>query len=197
MDGKIKSLIFFVLVLFNLSISLSFSSEIYYFIDKNGVYHFTDLPDDERYKPFHLWDSGLTKEEIEYAIREISSRYNVDPLLIMAIIKVESDFNPHAVSVKNAQGLMQLTPITQLELGVKDPFDPYANIEAGIRYIKFLLDKYKHLELTLAAYNAGPTAVDRYGGVPPYKETKKYIKRVIKYYKKLKKRSLKGVKLAQ
>ncbi len=192
MGGKIRYVIFFVLVLSVFLVSLCFASEIYYFVDEKGVYHFTDLPDDKRYRPFRLWESGLTKEEIEYAVREISNRYKVDPLLIMAIIKVESDFNPYAVSIKNAQGLMQLAPITQSELGVKDPFDPYANIEAGIRYIKFLLDKYKQLELSLAAYNAGPGAVDKYGGIPPYKETRNYIKRVLKYYKKLK-----GVKLAQ
>lgn len=201
MDGKTKKVklnaVILLLLSFMLLCTASFSEKIYFFVDKNGVYHFTDIPDDPRYRPFDLWVSGLTKQEIKEAVEKIASKYKIDPDLILAMIKVESNFDHLAVSSKNAKGLMQIDPITQVELGLENPFDPYANIEAGIRYLRYLMDRYKDLRLTLAAYNAGPTTVDRFGGIPPYKETKNYIERVIKTYNQIKRRSFESVKLAK
>jgi Transglycosylase SLT domain len=117
------------------------------------------------------------------AIVEKSARaHEVDPLLVHSIIKVESNYNTHAVSNKGAQGLMQLTPSTARMLGVSNSFDPQQNIEAGVKYLKYLKDIYKDDRLALAAYNAGPGAVDKYKWIPPYAETENYVYQVGKRY---------------
>ncbi len=107
---------------------------------------------------------------------------HVDPLLVHSIIQVESNYNPYAVSSKGAQGLMQLMPPTARDLGVNDSFDPRQNIEAGVRYLKYLQDLYKDDRLALAAYNAGPGAVEKYKWIPPYPETQDYVNRVGQQY---------------
>ena len=107
---------------------------------------------------------------------------HVDPLLVHSIIRVESNYNPDAVSPKGAQGLMQLMPPTARGLGVTDSFDPRQNIEAGVRYLKYLQDMYKDDRLALAAYNAGPGAVQKYKWIPPYPETQDYVNRVGQQY---------------
>jgi soluble lytic murein transglycosylase-like protein len=107
---------------------------------------------------------------------------HVDPLLVHSIIQVESNYNPYAVSAKGAQGLMQLMPPTARGLGVSDSFDPRQNIEAGVRYLKYLQDLYKDDRLALAAYNAGPGAVQKYQWIPPYPETQDYVNRVGQQY---------------
>jgi hypothetical protein len=117
------------------------------------------------------------------AIVEKSARaHEVDPLLVHSIIKVESNYNVHAVSNKGAEGLMQLTPSTARMLGVSNSFDPQQNIEAGVKYLKYLKDLYKDDRLALAAYNAGPGAVDKYKWIPPYAETQNYVYQVGKRY---------------
>jgi hypothetical protein len=113
------------------------------------------------------------------AIDEAADLYNLDPNLIRAIIRAESAFNPFAVSRAGAQGLMQLMPAVSEELNVLDPFDPRQNIFGGARYLRWLLDRNDgNLDLAVASYNAGPGAVARYNGIPPYRETRNYVKKV-------------------
>src|SRR5262249_10956821 len=120
-------------------------------------------------------------------IRAVAAKYSVDADLIASVIAAESNFDPKAVSRKNAKGLMQLLPETAKRLGVKNIFDPQENIDAGTRYLRDLLGQYKNdLVLALAAYNAGPLRVQQYGRVPPYSETISYVKRVKKNYDKRK-----------
>jgi soluble lytic murein transglycosylase-like protein len=117
---------------------------------------------------------------------EIARTYNLDPRLLHAIAKVESNYNPRAVSPKGALGVMQLIPSTARLVGVSDPFDPRENIHGGARYLRYLLDKFGDLTLALAAYNAGPKAVEAYGGIPPYEETQRYVRSVLSLYQRLK-----------
>jgi len=127
------------------------------------------------------------KTPFEKIIRAAADRYGVDADLIHCVIAVESNFNPKAVSPKNAQGLMQLLPQTAALLGVKDAFDPEQNVDGGTHYLRDLIKKYSNLTLALAAYNAGPERVDQYGRrVPPYLETMKYVQRIAKSYAKIK-----------
>ncbi|HEX7190928.1 MAG TPA: lytic transglycosylase domain-containing protein [Thermoanaerobaculia bacterium] len=116
-------------------------------------------------------------------IERYADAYNVDPVLVHAVIQVESDFNPRCVSNKNARGLMQLIPETAQRYGVKNVFDPEDNIRGGVHYLADLLDMFGHdLERALAAYNAGEGAVTRYGGIPPYQETSTYVNRALTVY---------------
>jgi membrane-bound lytic murein transglycosylase B len=124
-----------------------------------------------------------TSADINSAIEQAAARHNVDPNLVRAVVKVESNFNPNAVSRKGAMGLMQLMPSTARQLNVKNPFDPEQNVDAGVRHLKQLLESYGgDVRLTLAAYNAGATAVARSSGVPRYAETQNYVRRITNLY---------------
>ncbi len=178
---------FFISTLILLATSSPFAEEIYQFIDRDGVIHFTNVPVDLRYKPLKKssYRNRYAEKELHQLIYELSSQHEVNPALIKAIIKVESDFDTTAISIAGAQGLMQLMPMTANRLGVSDPFDPRENIEGGIRYLKALLDIFNNdPRLALAAYHAGENNVLKYNGLPPIPQTKRYVEKVIGYYKK-------------
>jgi soluble lytic murein transglycosylase-like protein len=126
-------------------------------------------------------------EEVAFKglIVDAANKHKVPAALVAAIIHAESNFNPKARSYASAKGLMQINPITQKHLGLKDAYDPVQNVDAGTRYLNFLINKFNgNLKHAIAAYNAGPGAVSKYNGIPPYKETRKYVKKVLKYYSK-------------
>jgi soluble lytic murein transglycosylase-like protein len=122
-----------------------------------------------------------TQAGMDAFIKKVAAKYNVSPDVVAAVIEAESEFNPRAVSRRGARGLMQLMPKTAKTLGVDDPFDPRENIEAGVRHLRALMDRFgDNLPLVLAAYNAGEVAVIKHRGVPPYRETRAYVKRIMK-----------------
>lgn len=172
--------------------------DIYTYVDKNGVRHFTNVPNlnSVQYNVYIKEPSTLQEEpppyqpdaasssRYDHLIAEASRRYGVNESLLKAIIKAESDFNPRAVSKKGAKGLMQLMPENIRAFRLTDPFDPRENIMGGTRYFKRMINRFGgELSLAIAAYNAGPEKVDQYRGVPPYKETENFVKRVLKYYR--------------
>jgi hypothetical protein len=122
-------------------------------------------------------DKGLHQ-----AIQRIAENHGIHPSFVHAVIKAESNYDPLAVSPKGAQGLMQLMPQTAQQFGVRNVFDPVENVRGGVEYLRHLLDQYGDAGVTLAAYNAGPGAVERYGGVPPYRETQQFVRRVNRFY---------------
>ena len=125
----------------------------------------------------------MTSAAIDKAIEDSAAKHNVDPNLVRALVKVESNFNPSAVSRKGAMGLMQLMPATAKELKVTNPFDPAQNVDAGVRHLKGLLNNFNgDVSLSLAAYNAGQGAVQRNRGVPPFAETRNYVRRITSLY---------------
>jgi hypothetical protein len=181
-----------------LLISHDSSADIYSFEDQDGTLHFTDAPTDRKFKIFMRdmekdkrlrTDFGvrrLTRNPAEFdsIIASCSNQYGVPSSLVKAVIHAESGYNPNAVSKKGAAGLMQLMPGTAQQLKVSDSFNPGDNIRGGVKYLKFLLDTFKgDVTLALAAYNAGLSKVAKYGGVPPYEETRNYVTKVLNYQK--------------
>lgn len=157
-----------------------------------------DQDQEEELLPKKVLNSGLEKSEpkkkkstshlsdLENYISKEAKRNGVDPDLVKAIIKAESNFNPKAKSPKGALGLMQIMPETAKILGVNNPLNPGENIKGGTRYLKDMIGKFNNIEHAIAAYNAGPGAVKKYGGIPPYDETKNYVKKVKAYYEDFK-----------
>lgn len=175
-------------------------AEIYKRVDKAGCVEFTDRPtgsgwvlhmkgDEQPFEDIFAKHRAGRPKTLDQLMKEIALEYDIDEALLKAVVAVESNMNPDAVSRKGAKGLMQLMPQTARELNVKRPFDPRENIIGGVKYIKGLMASYGDLRLALAAYNAGPGAVKKHAGIPPYRETVGYVKKVIRHYKKFKKES--------
>ena len=164
-------------------------ADIYRFVDANGKVQFTDTPTHGRWDMYLKEKSSVGSRQHSYLdiIRRHANFYSLEEALIKAVIKVESDYQPRIVSKKGAQGLMQLIPETAKSLKVNNPFDPSENIRGGSEYLRRMLDLFDNdVELALAAYNSGPSTVQRYGGIPPYDETRNYVKKVkhfLDYYR--------------
>ena len=160
--------------------SLTCEAGIYRYVDASGRVHFTNVPTSSQYR---FYSTEGSQYSIESLISHSATAFQLDKALIKAVIKVESDFNPKVVSRKGAQGLMQLMPETAREVGVSNPFDPSQSIHGGAYYLRKMLDSFdRNLDYALAAYNAGPNAVRKYGGIPPYKETQNYVTKVKQYF---------------
>lgn len=184
------------LAMYNLSGSEAFA-DFYAYTDDEGVVHFTNVPTSSKYKwvmrekkNYSLEDSGAIStirrdiSSFDNIIFNTSLRYGVDPTLVKAIVKAESDFDTRAVSHKGAKGLMQLMPETARLMGVKNIHDPEENVEGGIRYLSKLLKMFNfEIPLAVAAYNAGENAVLKYGNIPPFSETQNYVKKVMHYHR--------------
>ena len=157
----------------NIRAARSAAAEVNHYLGEPGVNTPTNFVGGKAFSP----------QDIDAAIDHAASRHNVDPNLVRAVIKVESNFNPNAVSRKGAMGLMQLMPQTARQLNVANPFDPQQNVDAGVRHLKQLMENYGgDVKLTLAAYNAGQGAVARSAGVPHFAETRNYVKRITQLY---------------
>jgi soluble lytic murein transglycosylase len=165
------------------------SADVYVYRDSQGVLTFTNVPNHGGYQRVIRENSGrlaapsLGGGSYEELIRSTSGRHNVDADLIRAVIKAESDFRPNARSRKGAMGLMQLMPETARLHNVADAYDPSENVDGGVRHLRMLLERYQgDLQLSLAAYNAGSAAVEKHGGIPPFAETREYVRRVLRFY---------------
>ncbi len=163
---------------------------IFSYTDAHGVTHFTNVPrGDKRYQPVrrrtfrHRNYRAPKRDTYDALIQTTAADYGIPPALVKAVIAAESAFNPTAVSRAGAQGLMQLMPSTAAALGVSDSLVPEENVRGGVTYLRLMIERYGDLSRALAAYNAGPAAVDKYGGIPPYRETKDYVARVLSYYR--------------
>jgi soluble lytic murein transglycosylase len=164
------------------------TAEIYQYIGRDGSISLTNVPSDSRYQKIEVESSRfhttMSEQELEPVIRRHSSQQQIHPALIRAVIKAESDFDPRAVSRAGAIGLMQLMPQTAIRLDVRDMYNPDDNVGGGAKYLRQLLDRFHgNLPLALAAYNAGENAVDRYQALPPFDETRQYVRKVLRYYR--------------
>jgi soluble lytic murein transglycosylase len=192
--------------------SPSHAGDLYRWVDARGVVHFTDAPRHGRFQKiaYQPREGGLrvfapsmsrgglvlrrhgggrraeprAPATYDDLIRLASRTHGVPAALVKAVIAAESSFDPGALSPKGAMGLMQLMPATAEDLGVDEPFHDEQNVHGGTRYLRWLYERYGDWLRTLAAYNAGPEAVDRYDGVPPYRETREYVRRVLSYYRR-------------
>lgn len=189
-----------------LSLPLAAAADIYQYVDGNGVLHFSNTGTVKKAKVFareslrtapkepaaeeEARPAGKTTPSLSIIhssysdiIHDACDKHGVDPALVHAIVKVESDFNVYAVSRTGAMGLMQLMPQTAVEMNVRNSFNPTENIYGGVKYLRYLLDRYEgNLKLALAAYNSGETSVKRWGTIPPFRETQQYVRKVLQIY---------------
>ena len=160
-------------------------ADIYLFIDSQGVLHFTNAPTSSQYTLYikERPKPATATKKYDGIIQEASNTFGLSFSLLKAMIKVESNFDSRAISKKGALGLMQIMPQNLQAFNIREPYDPKDNIMGGARYFKSLIERFEgKLPLALAAYNAGPTIVDKYRDIPPIKETQDYVKKVMKYF---------------
>ena len=165
------------------------AESFYQFVDQKGVIHFSNVPTDPRYKKIRgertlaRLKPTLLPSKFQDTILQNSHKHRLNPALVHAVIRAESAYDPNAVSSKGAMGLMQLMPGTASLLKVSNPYDPDENVSGGVRYLRYLLDRFGgNLELALAAYNAGETRVLRESRIPRISETQQYVRKVIRFY---------------
>lgn len=169
----------------------AWADTLYRFVDERGVVHFSNVPSDPRYVAVRSLGGARSwswpapdSRAYDSLIAAEADRHGLPPALVKAVIAAESNFDPQATSPKGALGLMQLMPSTAELLGVNDAFEVRENVRAGTRYLATMLERYGDWSHALAAYNAGPQAVDRYRGIPPFDETREYVRRVLAYYRR-------------
>ena len=203
MNIRLCALLWFCLSIIFVLPSVGFA-DVYVYKDKQGVLTFTNVPTHAGYRRVFHDSNGQRSGSVtsfnsyDDLIRSASGRYSIDADLIRAVIKTESDFNSSARSNKGAMGLMQLMPETARLHDVANAYDPVSNIEGGVRHLRLLLDRYQgNLELSLAAYNAGIKAVEKFGGIPPFAETKEYVRRVLQQYQAYRSTGLQFVRQSQ
>lgn len=163
-------------------------NDIYEYVGGNGALEVTNVPTDDRFEPAEPRVRRLrvraSAEEVETAVERHAWQYKLHPALLLAVIKAESDFNPTVISRSGAVGLMQLIPETAIRHGVRNLYDTDDNIRGGARHLRYLLDRFNgNMRLAVAAYNAGERRVERYHAIPPYQETRDYVRKVMIYYK--------------
>lgn len=161
--------------------------EIYRYVSPNGTVYMTNVPSDRKFAPVTgkgRYHANVSNQELEEAVARYAEEYRLSPALLMAVMKAESDFNPTIISKAGAVGLMQLIPETAIRHGVRNLYDTRENIAGGAKHLRYLLDRFHgNIRLALAAYNAGERKVDRYRQIPPFKETRTYVKKVMGFYR--------------
>ena len=190
-----RQILFTFAIIALLSITATARADFFQYTDEDGTVHITNVPTSAKYKwmmkerpssvlsPMNPAFKNVTRMRFDEMITSAAEKYGIDPTLVKAIVKAESDFDQYAVSKKGATGLMQLMPETASRMGVRNIHDPEENVEGGIKYLSKLLNMFNwQVPLAVAAYNAGENAVLKYGTVPPYAETQTYVKRVLEYY---------------
>lgn len=161
--------------------------DIYRYVAPDGTVYMTNVPSDRKFTPVTgtaRYHASVSDQELEEAVARYAEEYRLSPALLMAVMKAESAFNPTVISKAGAVGLMQLIPETAIRHGVRNLYDTRENIGGGAKHLRYLLDRFHgNIRLALAAYNAGERKVDRYGQIPPFKETKTYVKKVMGFYR--------------
>jgi len=172
-------------VMFTSAPSVLAETSLYEYVTPSGVVHLTNVPNDPKFQVVQPTGTRMVSGlELERAVARAAKRHHLHPALLFAVMKAESSFNPVVVSKAGAVGLMQLVPETAMRHGVRNLYDTNENVAGGARHLRYLLDRFHgNTRLALAAYNAGERKVDRYRKIPPYKETREYVQKVLSYYR--------------